>query len=228
MGERQEERLRVKYFSGLFMPRIEPFEQYSDAYDQWFEENADKYEAELEAIRRLLPPPWAQGLEVGVGSGKFAAPLGIGLGVEPSREMALRAGRNGVSVISGVAENLPFPDEVFDFLLMVTTICFVDDIDKSFQEAYRVLKVGGSIIVGFVDRESGLGRRYEANRGESRFYRDATFFSATEVLERLKSTGFEVEQIVQTLMPDKSPRDVMDGYGKGAFIAIKSVKADEH
>jgi len=35
------------------VPKVEPFEQYSDTYDQWFEENRDKYEAELEVIRRL-------------------------------------------------------------------------------------------------------------------------------------------------------------------------------
>lgn len=66
------------------MPKIEAFDRFSDAYDAWFEENADKYEAELGLIRRLLPPSGARGIEIGVGSGKFAVPFGIRIGVEPS------------------------------------------------------------------------------------------------------------------------------------------------
>ncbi|MGM0425100.1 MAG: SAM-dependent methyltransferase, partial [Thermodesulfobacteriota bacterium] len=69
------------------MPKIEPFEKYSEAYEQWFEENPEAYRTELELIHGLLPPqPAARGLEVGVGSGRFAAPLGLDTGVEPSRQ----------------------------------------------------------------------------------------------------------------------------------------------
>jgi SAM-dependent methyltransferase len=160
------------------MPRIKPFELYSAAYDEWFQKNAEKYEAELALIRGLLPSHEFRGLEIGVGSGKFAGPLDIRLGVEPSRKMALKAKNLGTRVVLGVAENLPFSDAGFDLVLMVTTICFVDDAIKSFHEAYRVLKVGGYIIVGFVDKESELGKQYEANRDQNKFYKDASFFSA--------------------------------------------------
>ena len=73
---------------GTTIPKIEPFELYSDAYDEWFRKNAEKYESELEVIRGLLPTYEVKGVEIGVGSGKFAGPLGIKLGVEPSRKMA--------------------------------------------------------------------------------------------------------------------------------------------
>jgi len=53
----------------LRMPKIEPFEKYSDAYDEWFEENCDLYKDELEAIRQLIPSFGSEGMEVGVGSG---------------------------------------------------------------------------------------------------------------------------------------------------------------
>ncbi len=54
-------------------------------------------------------------------------------------------------------EQHPIPDISFDYMLLVTTICFVDDIVQAFAQAYRVLKPGGCTIVGFVDRESELG-----------------------------------------------------------------------
>lgn len=89
------------------MPKIEPFEKFSDAYDQWFDHHADFYTAELESIRRLIPFAGAKGMKVGVGSGKFAAPLGIKVGVEPSIKMAGKARLQGIEVLSGIAEELP-------------------------------------------------------------------------------------------------------------------------
>jgi SAM-dependent methyltransferase len=208
------------------MPYIEPFEKYSDAYDRWFERNRDLYEAELEAIGQLTPHPGALGLEVGVGSGKFAAPLGVGIGVDPSIKMITRARKRGVSVCAGIAESLPFPDMVFDFVLMVTTICFVSDVAKSIRETYRVLKTGGYIIVGFVDRESELGREYNDRRSKSKFYRGANFFSAKELLSCLENGSFKTIKIIQTLLPEESESPVTEGYGKGAFVVVKGLRLE--
>jgi SAM-dependent methyltransferase len=209
------------------MPKTEPFDQHTDAYDQWFEKNRDRYEAELEAVRQLLPGAGAAGLEVGVGSGKFAAPLGIKIGVEPSENMAARARKMGIQVYPGVAENLPFADSSFDFVLMVTTICFVDDVGKSFQEAFRVLDSGGSIIVGFVDKDSALGRHYERKRDESKFYRHAVFFSARQVLKHLEDAGFRAVKTHQTLIAGMPVDAIRDGFGQGAFVAVKAVKVPQ-
>ena len=208
------------------MPKTGPFDLHSDAYDQWFERNTGLYEAELGAIRGLIPPSGAEGMEVGVGSGKFAAPLGIRTGVEPSEEMASRARALGIDVYPGTAEELPFSDGRFDFVLMVTTICFVDDVTESFREALRVLKIGGCIIVGFVDEDSELGRRYVDNKEKSKFYKEATFFSTREVKKYLEEAGFEIANIKQTLIPGELPETVLDDFGKGAFVVIKAVKQD--
>jgi len=55
-----------------------------------------------------------------------------------------------VKVLSWVAEELPLGDSSFDFVLMVTTVCFVDDINRALLEAHRVLSHGGILIMGFV------------------------------------------------------------------------------
>ena len=206
------------------MARINAFEQHSDAYDEWFDKNAEAYAAELEAIRQLLPDAGARGLEIGVGSGKFAVPLGISVGVEPSPEMAAKARALGIDVHSGVAEQLPFAADEFDFTLMVTTICFVDDAVQSFREALRVLKPGGCLLVAFVDKESELGRTYQANRSSSRFYQQATFFSTRELLSHLETAGFGNTTIKQTLIPGAARNRVADGFGEGAFVVIKAIK----
>lgn len=206
------------------MPKIEAFEKYSDVYDKWFDSHLEIYESELAAIRQLMPSGKAESMEVGVGSGRFAVPLGIKVGVEPSEKMASKARLHGIDVYSGVAEELPFPDRRFDFVLMVTTLCFLDDVAQSLREAFRVLKRDGFIIVGFVDRESELGQQYSEKRDSSRFYKDATFFSTSEVFRALEDARFVIADVLQTLVPGELPKITMGGFGRGAFVVIKGMK----
>lgn len=206
------------------MPKTEAFDRFSKEYDDWFGRHDDLYRAELETIRQLMPPPGSEMIEVGVGSGKFAAPLEIQTGVEPSEPMAIRASECSIEVHRGTAEKLPFEDERFDGVLMITTICFVDDPLLSFREALRVLRDGGCILVGFIDKESELGKSYAANREKSLFYREAVFYSAPEVLQLLREAGFTITAVRQSLIPGKTPETILDGFGQGAFIAVKGVK----
>lgn len=96
-------------------------------------------------------------------------------GVEPSSEMRKIALERGLNVVDGVAENLPFEDNSFDLVLMVTTVCFVDDVLKSFKECFRVLKNNGTILIGFVDRESTIGKIYQANKEKVYFTKKQRF-----------------------------------------------------
>ena len=82
---------------------------------------------------------------------------------------------------------------------MVTTICFLDDVEMGIKEAYRVIKNGGSLIVGFVDKRSTLGRLYLKHKNESVFYKQATFYSTGEVISFLEKAGFSKFSFVQTI-----------------------------
>jgi len=209
------------------MSSSSPFEQNSEQYDAWFEKHPFAYQSELEAIRMLLPDP-GKGLEIGVGSGLFAAPLGIRIGVEPSIAMAERAKNRGITVVKGVAEALPFKNNEFDTVLMVTTVCFLDDIDRAFQEAYRVLKPGGAFIIGFVDRNSVIGKAYEQRKNESLFYKNATFYTVDDLLAHLKQAGFSMFSFSQTLFSPidemREPDQAKKGCGEGSFVVIKAEK----
>ncbi|MFO8033476.1 MAG: hypothetical protein R6U22_13160 [Desulfohalobiaceae bacterium] len=59
----------------------------------------------------------------------------------------------------------------------------------------------GGIIVGFVDSKSELGQHYAANRERSKLYKEASFFSTSEVIKYLHKAGFAVHSIKQALMP---------------------------
>jgi SAM-dependent methyltransferase len=208
------------------MVNFEPFETNALKYDEWFDMNRSTYESELQAVRELLPKS-KNGVEVGVGSGRFASPLGIKLGLDPSREMGKLAKKRGVKVIEGVAELLPFDDMQFDFVLMVTTICFLDDVEKAFKEAYRVLKHGGYLIIGFIDAESPVGKLYEKHKDESTFYKDARFYSVKEVVSYMKKAhfrDFNFKQTLSQLEEELKYINVKDGYGEGSFVVVKGVK----
>ena len=207
------------------MPRTEPFEIHHHRYDEWFVRHAPAYHSELLAVRAQLP--WqGLGLSIGVGTGRFAAPLGVQLGIDPAHEVLSYAARRGVSVVQGIAEALPFSDNAFDYALCVTTICFVDDAGAMLREARRVLKPGGVLVIGFIDRTSDLGQHYLAHQAENVFYRDATFFSATEVEQLLSDRGFAEPVWVQTLSkPLDETREIeslSNGCGQGAFVVVRA------
>lgn len=207
------------------MPKIEPFEKYALQYEDWFKRHALAYESEMEAIRSALPKS-SNGLEVGVGSGRFAQPLGIRLGVEPSPRMRIIAQQRGIEVMDGVAESLSFGDGMFDFVLMVAAICYFDDVEKAFKEARRVLKDNGSLVIGFIERDSPIG---QAMRKEpSEFYSIAKFHSVIEVEAKLHNVGFNWIYYSQTLFKGLDEiteiEPVKEGFGEGSFVVVKAVK----
>jgi ubiquinone/menaquinone biosynthesis C-methylase UbiE len=213
-----------KLFYLDFLKKVEVFEKYSSEYESWFEENRFVYLSEVEALKMAVPSG-GKGLEVGVGSGRFAKPLGIAFGVEPSDKMAQIARDKGINVYKGIAESLPFQDEEFDFVLLAVTICFVNDPMKSLIEAKRVLKKGSRLIVAIVDKKSELGRLYLERQSNSVFYKNARFFSSEEVIEIFNRIGIRFTGAFQVLFD----RDIKNfnyiekpeaGYGKGAFVVL--------
>ena len=209
------------------MARIAPFESHTRRYERWFGQHEAAYLSELSALRELLPDP-GLGLEIGVGTGRFAEPLGIAIGIDPSLRMLEHARRRGIAAVCAVAEALPFRHDVFDHALIVTTICFVDDARAMLSEACRVLKPEGVLVLGFIDRASRLGRHYEAHRQESVFYRDAVFFSADEVDRLLSETGFGERTWRQTLTKPLAQTVEVEpscpGFGDAAFVVVRAVK----
>ncbi|MCK4520157.1 MAG: class I SAM-dependent methyltransferase [Candidatus Omnitrophica bacterium] len=197
------------------------FNRYYKKYDAWYEKNKFAYLSELEAIREVLPKE-GKGLEVGVGTGRFAHALGIAMGIDPSRNMIDIAARRGVTVRWGFGEDLPFFEGTFDYAAIIITLCFVQNPLKVLQESRRVLKKNGKLIVGIIDKDSFLGEFYQ--RKKSLFYKQANFFSIKEVTDLLKVAGFNRFSFLQTIfqLPDKmkSIEKPQKGFGKGGFVVI--------
>lgn len=201
------------------------FQQQSQKYDDWFDKNGNIYRSELNAVKSLIPVG-LNGVEIGIGTGRFAKPLGIQLGVEPAGNMARIAESRGIKVIEAKAECLPFPDEIFDYVLMVTAICFFDDVGRAFCEAHRVLEKGRFLVVAFIDKESRLGKLYESRKEKDSFYRNADFYSVASVEKLLAEAGFSELTHKQTVYSTENILyETMNGYGEGGFVVIKAIKS---
>ncbi len=207
---------------------VDVFERCYEKYESWFDKNRAVYESELLMLKKLIPQG-KRGIEIGVGSGRFAHPLNIKEGVEPSKEMAKIAKERGINVYYGFAEKLPIKNEEYDFALIAVTICFVENPHKALLEINRILKPKGEIIVAIVDRETPIGREYLNKKEKGKFYRNATFFTTREIYDMLKETGFTPTETQQTLFGGSlkeitSIQQPKSGFKEGSFVGIKGVK----
>ncbi len=201
------------------------FERCYKRYDVWYDKHKFAYLSELEALKKALPKR-GKGLEIGVGTGRFAVPLGIKFGVDPSKNMIQIARKRGVDARLGSGECLPFKDSTFDYVTIIITLCFVKNPQKVLRETRRVLRKNGKVVLGIIDKESFLGKLYQKKK--SIFYQEAKFFSVKEVVDLLKETGFSQFSYYQTIfkLPDKinSVEMPQKDFGKGGFVVIAGEK----
>lgn len=106
-----------------------------------------------------------RGLDVGCGPGALTAVLVDRLGVpavsaidpSPPFVAALHARFPEVDVRSGVAEDLPFPDDAFDVTLAQLVVHFMSDPVAGLREMARVTRPGGVIAACVWDHAGGKG-----------------------------------------------------------------------
>jgi len=109
--------------------------------------------------------PGSRVLEVGIGTGNYAAAIqtltGASVsGIDPSEDMLTHAATQDapLDLHHGRAEELPFPDGSFDLVYSVDVIHHVGDRPAYFREAARVLSPGGKLCT-VTDSEEDIARR---------------------------------------------------------------------
>lgn len=207
---------------------INPFNSFTNEYETWFKINENMFQSELLALMQVIPFG-KKGLEIGIGSGIFAEQLNIEFGIDPSENMLAFARKRGRIVVNGVAENLPYPDASFDFAAFITSLCFVENPEKAIREAFRILKPDGDIIIAIIDKDTPFGQSLEIGKEQSKFYKDAYFFSIPEIIKLLETIHFKITCIYQTLVNPNNNNDIeqpIKGFGKGSFVVIKGKKTD--
>jgi ubiquinone/menaquinone biosynthesis C-methylase UbiE len=172
------------------------FDECTCDYDRWFDTHGEVYAAQVRLLREVIPDT-GRGLELGVGSGRFAVPLGIFDGIDPSSKLIKMARTRGSEIVQGVGEHLPYRSETFDYVLMMTVICFLEKPPEVLDETFRVLVKGGALILGFIEKDGEIAMQYRQEKIKSRFLRFAQFLSADEVSRFLKEAGFSKVSVIR-------------------------------
>ncbi len=218
---------RISQHSSL---RWMPFERLADRYDAWFdsEKGRSLLRVEVDCMRDLLagaPRPW---LEVGVGTGRFAAALDVDAGVDPSAAVLRYASQRGIRTRVGRAEKLPYKSGRFGATLLVVTICFLEDPARALAECRRVLSKDGYAVVGLVPKDSPWGVAYVRKGAQGHpFYTTAKFYTSRQIIELAEQAGFYLDQARSCLFegPGRntcSYRRPKEGIIKGAgFVGLR-------
>ncbi len=158
---------------------------------------ADLYLTER-LFHHLNPQKTGKYLDIGCGTGNYTIALsqkGIDfIGVEPSDKMLnkARAKNNRIEWKSGKAENIPLENETIDGVLVSLTIHHWTDLNKSFNEINRVLKMNGRFVLFTSTSEQMYG--YWLNRYFPKMLKDSIEqmpkFAVIE--ENLMKNGFEI------------------------------------
>ena len=170
---------------------MQTFDNFAEKYDKWFETDLGKHVAHHERkllLELALPIPGKKILDVGIGTGYFAAyflqfKMDI-TGVDISERMLNVAKSRGLTnVFIGDASALDFPDETFDLVMSVTALEFLKEPEKAISEMVRVCRTGGRVVIGMLGSGSwwAIKRSRAARRDPNSIYREARFYSYREL-----------------------------------------------
>ncbi len=147
------------------------------------------------------------------GAARLVGPEGRVFGVDPSRGMLGQARRVFQGPLTrGVAQDLPFADDRFDFVTMGIALRHVSDLVAAFREYYRVLKPGGRvwILEGHVPA-SRLGHRL------TRFVWARVIPGMTLLSTRSREAKLLMDYYWDTVEQCVSPQAILAAMGEAGF-----------
>ena len=168
----------------------------ADAYDTWYRSRqGQEFDRSLSTMlaRFLDPKAGDRALDVGCGSGNHLLLLNrLGLdisGLDASTYMIRKAKErlgHRCTLKVGMAEDLPFEDNEFDYIVMIHTLEFLGDPLPAIREAGRVARQ--KVLVGVMNTFScdGVRRRIQGYFGDPLF-RHTRFFNLWEIKSYLKT-----------------------------------------
>ncbi len=170
------------------------------AYEQWFNKPHNRFLFDLEKrlmFDMLKPVRGDSIIDIGCGIGaNLLSFVEMGLqatGLDSSPYMLDIAAKNlgnRADLHRGFAEDLPFDDNSFNYACLITTLEFVEDPQKAFEEACRITK--DKIFIGVLNRYAikAIQRRIKGIFVKT-VYNRGKFFSV-----------WELKQIIRTALGD--------------------------
>ena len=179
-------------------------------------------------------------VEIGSGQGVCSSHLDLStnsyIGIEPSKILIERARElypeTNRKFIEGNSSHLPLPDESVDAVFSLGVWFHIQDVDKAHEEAHRILKPGGKLLIltgnpesqsqweSFFENPKVEGNTIEGKvyvPGGSMSHNIVILHSRQKLITSLEDVGFEVNSVEEM------------GFGstkrkQGIFIKIEAVR----
>ncbi|MEK6726019.1 MAG: class I SAM-dependent methyltransferase [Deltaproteobacteria bacterium] len=222
-------------------------------YDVWYEiplgNLSDRLEKEL--VFSLIDVKLGEAvLDAGCGTGNYSIELARRgadvIGIDSSEEMLAWARQKAQGVRLKVnfqvadAMTLPFVDSSFDLIISNGLLCFLKEPEKALIEMHRVLKPGGRLVVGVLNRWSpwAFFRRIKGLYKDT-IYNQAYFISPPELEGLIIGAGFDVKETSTCLfffpINNRVYLKIAEQFERlnrrlipktGAFLAVSAVKKE--
>jgi ubiquinone/menaquinone biosynthesis C-methylase UbiE len=181
------------------------FDKAAKSYDNWYLNSIGMYafRSELMGLEALLPPS-GLGVDIGAGTGIFAAHLSTAerdvVCIDPSPGMLMMAHKRGLPAILATAESLPMKIGSLDFAYAVTVIEFLADPVKALHSISVILKEDAFLVLLFINRKSRWGEQYSKQaEEEDPIFSHSKLYTEEEVSSLLEKAGFEPLKTMGTL-----------------------------
>jgi ubiquinone/menaquinone biosynthesis C-methylase UbiE len=135
-------------------------------------------------------------LDVGCGTGRVIRKLLdrgaeiVGLDVSPEMLKIARKKFKKTTFIEGNIENMLFPDEDFDMVIASFVIVHLKNLQKAFDEVYRILKPGGVFIVTNINQRKSPKLK---NTSGKEIVIKSFYHIPEQVISALKESFFDIE-----------------------------------
>ena len=132
------------------------FDKKFKEYDKWYDENFKTFESEIKLLKPFQSYIKNNSLEIGCGSGRFAASLHIRYCLDISKNLLKLAKEKNLNTILASSEKLPFENDSFDFIGIFFSLSFFENKTLSIKESSRVLKKGGKIYILTINKNGNF------------------------------------------------------------------------
>lgn len=135
-------------------------------------------------------------LDVGAGTGRLALILGnagaqvtaLDVSVEMLKMLAKKNSK--IETVVGEAEDLPFKDNIFDFVTATFLIVHLKNPTAFFDEAYRVLKDDGRLIITNINQKEAP----EVKTKQGNIKIESYYHRPEKIIEELENLAFKIEK----------------------------------
>ncbi len=170
-------------------------DEYAKNYDDWYTTQIGSFVDMVEtnaALALFAPQKGMKILDAGCGTGNFSIKLSqlgcmvTGIDISPDMLNIARSKNSSdlsVEYLEMDLKHLSFPDDSFDGVFSMAAFEFIAEAEQVYQELYRVLKPGGKLLIGTINKDSSWGQLYLKNAQENKnsVFSHAIFYNADDL-----------------------------------------------